>query len=353
MRVRPALLAIIGIGVARQAGLVAQTTDDLVTRAVRAYGDVELDAAVGYLRRWFASDAATRAPLDQRHLALTYLGAAETLRGNPDSAASAFERLVELDPRARIDELTFPPEVTTRFNAVRARTKVVSIDVAPVTEIRTEGERFVASLYASSPHQLRVVLRRQEGNPVRVIYTGLIGDSLAVRWDGRDSSGAWPGPGRYFLEAFSTANGRDPQRVLQVPLEVAVDAADTLPAPPPLPDSLLLLERRGAGAGVEALLGGLVAGLGVVVLPPLLMPEAEAKPLRFAIAGTIGLAGLAGFLRDLPGGTIEANRRANDELRRDWQARAVARQEENRTRRTRASIAIRAGQPVVVRLAAP
>lgn len=353
MRVVPTLLVILGVGVMRQAGLSAQTADDLITRAVRAYGDVELDAAVGYLRRWFASDRATRAPLDQRRRALTYLGAAETLRGNPDSAASAFERLVELDPRSRMDELVFPPEVTTRFEAVRARTKVVAVDVTPETELRPDGEWFTAWLFASSAHQLRVGLRRPEGDPVRVIYSGLIGDSLAVRWDGRDSSGVWVSPGRYFLEAFSPATGGWPQRVLQVPLEIAVDVADTLPAPPPLADSLLLSERRGAGPGLEALLGGLAAGVGVAVLPPLLAPGADVKPLRFVIAGTISLAGLVGFVRDVPGGIVGENRRANQAERRAWMERVAAVAEQNRARRAEARMVIRAGQPVVVRLAAP
>jgi len=354
MRAVRTLLAFVVTVVLVPTGLTAQTPTDLVARAVRAYGDVDLEGAVGFLRRWQASPAAASAPLEQRRRVLTYLGAAETLRGNPDSAASAFERLVELDPRARMDELIFPPEVTTRFEAVRARTKVVAASVAPTTEITPAGERFAAWLFGSSPHQLRVALRRAEGAPVRAIYSGLVGDSLLVRWDGRDSSGAWVASGPYILEAFSAVTaGGPPQRVLQVPLEITVQGGDTVPTPPSPPDSLLLPDRRGAGPGMEALFGGLVAGVGVALLPPLLAPNAEVTPFRFVVAGTIGLAGLTGFLRDLPGSVDPANRRANDELRRAWRERSAAVAEENRARRAAASMVIRAGQAVVVRLAAP
>jgi FlgD Ig-like domain len=352
MRAVRALLLAAGIGVMHQAPLYAQA-DDLVARAVRAYGDVELAAAVGYLRRWLASDAAAHAPRDTVELALTYLGAAEVLRGYPDSADTPFERLIELDPRGQVDQLIFPPAVTGRFAAVRARTKVVAVDVAPVTELHPGGAPLTARLYASSPHQLRVVLRRAAGGVVRTLYVGIIGDSLSVSWDGRDSSGSWVASGSYFLEAFSALAAVPPQRMVQLPLEVAMRAPDTLPAPPPFPDSLLQPERRGAGPGMEALLGGLVAGAGVVVLPSLLAPDSKTPPLRFAVAGTVGLAGLIGFVRDLPGGTVERNRRANAARRQAWeeQARAVDRQ--NRDRQAGATMTIRAGEPTLVRLAGP
>lgn len=350
MKVVATALVIAGISAGYRADLRAQAAEDLVARAVRAYGDVDLDATVGFLRRWFASEAATRAPLDQRRRALTYLGAAEGLRGNADSATSAFERLVELDPRARLDEFIFPPEVTTRFEAVRFRTKVVSVTVAAVTDLRPDLP-FTARLLASSPHQIRAALRRPAGGPFRVIYAGLIGDSLSVRWDGRDSSGALVASGTYLLEIFSTPAGGDLQRVVQVPLDITALPGDTLPAPPALPDSLLLPVRRGAGPGLEALFGGIIAGVGLAVLPPVLAPDADVTAWRWAVAGSVSLAGLVGFLRHLPGGTVAANQQANEALRREWRERAAAAAEQNRSRRAEAtSLVIRAGQPAVIRL---
>jgi hypothetical protein len=352
MRVGPTLLLLVGIAVGGQSGLAAQAGEDLVARAVRAYGDVDLEAAVGFLHRWLASDAA-HASLQQRRRAYTYLGAAETLRGNPDGATLAFERLLESDPTARLDQLVFPPEVTAPFEAVRARTKVVSVTAAALTDLRPDGEPFRAWLFASSPHQVRVTLRRAEGNLVRLIYQGLIGDSLNLGWDGRDSAGAWVPSGAYLLEAFSTAPGGGPQRVLQLPLEITQRAPDTIPLPAPPPDSLLLPERRVAGPGVEAVVGGLLLGAGVAVLPPQFAQGANIKPWRFVVAGSIGLAGLAGFLRDRPGGVIAANRRANEELRRAWRDRVAAATEENRVRQAEAGLVIQTGQPTLVRLPGP
>jgi hypothetical protein len=351
MRVGPALLVLIGFGIAGQSPLAAQAGEDLVARAVRAYGDLDLETAVGLLRRWLASDSAAGAPLEQRQRAYTYLGAAETLRGNRDAAAAAFERLLELDPRAGLDQLVFPPEVTAPFESVRSRTKVVSASAAPLTDLKPDAEPFAATLFASSPHPVRVIVRRAEGGTVRLIYQGIIGDSLKVQWDGRDSAGAWVSSGAYLLEAFPTAPG-GAQRVLQLPLDITQRAADTVPLPGPLPDSLLAPERRGSGPGIEALLGGLLLGAGVAVLPPQIAPEADITPWRLVVAGSISLAGLTGFLRDRPGGIIAANRQANEEVRRAWQDRVAAVAEQNRLRRAQSGLVIRAGQPVVVRLGA-
>jgi hypothetical protein len=349
------LLALAGISIAARAGsgFAQQAGEDLVTRAVRAYADLDLETAVGFLQRWLVSDGASGAPLEQRRRAYTYLGAAETLRGNPDEATAAFERLVELDPRARLDQLVFPPEVTAPFEAVRARTKVVWVSAPALTDLRPDGESFQAWLFASSPHQVRVTLRRAEGNLVRLIYQGIIGDSLNVGWDGRDSSGAWVSSGAYLLEAFSSAQGADPQRVMQLPLAITQRGADTLSAPDPPADSLLLPERRGAGPGVEALVGGLLLGAGIAILPPQLAQDASAKPLRFAVAGSIGLAGLVGYFRARPGGILAENRQANDDVRRAWRERVAAVAELNRARRAEAGVVIRAGQPTLVRLPGP
>ena len=233
MRAVRTLLLAAGIGVMHQAVLHAQA-DDLVARAIRAYGDVELATAVGYLRRWLASDAAAHAPRDTVELVLSYLGAAEVLRGYPDSADAVFERLVELNPRGQVDQLIFPPEVTGRFAAVRARTKVVAVDFAPVTELHPGGAVFTARLYASSPHQLRVALRRAAGGAVRTLYTGGIGDSLSGLWDGQGFSGAWGRAGPYGLGAVSARAGqKDAVAPLRRGRHGGPGRVDRLPARPP------------------------------------------------------------------------------------------------------------------------
>jgi len=109
MRIRLAVLAVL---LAAPAPLRAQTgTSDLMTRAVRAYQDLEFDRSAYLLRRVLVApvnelDDSTRAR------ALTYLGASEHYRGNADSAMAAFRRLVALAPQQAPDTLIFPPEVT-------------------------------------------------------------------------------------------------------------------------------------------------------------------------------------------------------------------------------------------------
>ncbi|HEV2669788.1 MAG TPA: hypothetical protein VGU74_01750, partial [Gemmatimonadales bacterium] len=96
------------------APLLAQSGSarDTVTRAVRAYEDLDFDLAATLLRRALASalDDSTRVR------ALAYLGAAEHYRMQPDSAAAAFHQLALLAPGYQPDTLVFAPEVTTLYN---------------------------------------------------------------------------------------------------------------------------------------------------------------------------------------------------------------------------------------------
>lgn len=332
--------------------LGAQEPTSLVDRAIRAYGDVDFDAAVGFLRRWFASPAATTAPPTERRRALTYLGAAEALRGNRDSAAAAFERLVFLDPRTRLDELVFPPEVTTLYTGVRQRTKAVIVEVAQISEFHPDSGAYAARVIASSAHPLRAVLRQPDGRTVRVLYSGFIADSMILRWDGRDSVGAAIAPGSYLLEIqSSTVLGDAVTRVLQLPLDIQVVRSDTLPHPVP-PDTLAPRARLGAGPGSEALAGGLLAATAAALLPVVLAPDAEVQPARFVVAGIAGGMGLLGFVRNFPGKTIARDRTVNTTARDAWRTHVAATIAENRARRERARIVVRSGEPITADLRA-
>ena len=350
MKLGRAILAALGLCIIGPATSAAQVSNDLVSRAVRAYNDVDLDAAVGFLRRWFASSDAASAALDDRRQALTYLGAAEILRSNRDSGTAAFERLVRLDPRYRVDELLFPPEVSTLFSTARQRTKAVAVELPPEVRITGDGGAYSLRMFASSAHFLEVEVRRLEGPPLRSVYTGPIGDSLEVQWDGRDSAGTPLPTGRYFLEVRSGAFRNIATRVLQIPLEIATTPADTTPLPPPPPDSLRLPETRPPRPGVEALLGGMLAGAAIALLPAVLAPGAEFVPARFAVAGVLGGTGLIGFVHNLPGRGIPANRRVNDQRQQDWQTQVAAITAENRRRRLSGGLVVRSGDPVIVDL---
>jgi len=92
----------------------------VLSGAVRAYRDLEFDAAARMLRRVLAPPLAIGLDDAARARALTYLGAAEHYRGRQDSAIAVFRRLIALAPRHRPDTLIFPPEITKLYDAVRS-----------------------------------------------------------------------------------------------------------------------------------------------------------------------------------------------------------------------------------------
>jgi len=190
--------------------------------------------------------------------------------------------------------------VTDLFREVRDATKAVALD-APAGQ-------FPARLLASSPHEVTVAVTAVDGQLVRTLYDGPITDSLALRWDGFTGTGMLPEDGRYLLRVTSRTARGAVARVLQAPLEVRRLPADTpSPSPPAVQASHPLRRRRTlADPAVRALAGGLVAAAAVVALPRLVSRNAEASGARFAVAATIGVSGLVGFLALRPGRPLNA-----------------------------------------------
>lgn len=347
---RPRLGALVVLLAAPLGIAQSQSDTDLVGRGVRAYQNVEFDAAVTLLRRALADSLA---PAD-RARALTYLGAAEVFRSGGtrrDSAASAFRRLLLLDPRQRPDRLVFPPQVLSVFDEVRRATKAV-LAVAPADARFRPGPGggwFVVTLLGTSFHEIEARVARADGSVVRTLYVGPMGDSLAVRWDGLDTAAAFVPTGRYLLTVASRPSPGSPVvRVLQLPLETELVMPDTLSVPPPPADSLLLPERVTRGVGFRSLAGGLLAAGAVMALPPLVADGADVSSFRVAVAGAVSFSGIVGFLTQRPGRPIPGNIAANRVQRDAWRRLADAAQAENTVRRREARLTVRAGHPVVM-----
>jgi len=100
------------------------SANEVLTGAVRAYRDLDFDAAARLLRRALSPPLATGLDDSGRARALTYLGAAEHYRGRQDSAIAVFQRLVVLAPSDRPDTLIFPPEITRLYDEVHAKLSV-------------------------------------------------------------------------------------------------------------------------------------------------------------------------------------------------------------------------------------
>ncbi len=107
------------------------SASQVINGAVRAYRDLEFDAAARMFRRVLTPPLAIGLDDSGRARALTYLGAAEHYRGRQDSAIAVFRRLVALAPGQRPDTLIFPPEVTRLYDEVRSSVQLPIAVKAP------------------------------------------------------------------------------------------------------------------------------------------------------------------------------------------------------------------------------
>jgi hypothetical protein len=347
----PRALLALALLVTATVRLPAQSASDLLQQGVRAYQKLEYDAAVALLRESLLRREPSALPDSQRARALSYLAATEVFQQQRDSAAAAFRALVRLDPRYRPDELIFPPQVTNLYEEVRRSTKVLSVQVPPVTELRARADSFTARLVTTSVQAVTVTLARDDGTPVRTLYDASIADSLALKWDGLTAAGTLPEDGRYVLHVAPHTPLEDGQRPLQVTLDITQVPPDTLPWPGAPTSPALLPERTSATPALGSLAAGAVAGGAVVALPALFGRSGEATGARFAVAAAVSIAGLVGFFAHQPR-PIEANIRANAPARAEWQRRVEAVKTENAKRRRAAHLMIRAG-PVTVAERAP
>jgi len=344
------VLTVLAILVAAASRLPAQSADELLQQGVRAYQRLEYDAAVALLRESLLRREPAALADSQRARALSYLAATELFQQQRDSAAAAFRSLVRLDPRYRPDELIFPPQVTNLYEEVRRSTKVLSVQVPPVTELHARLEWFTARVVTTSVQSVTATLARDDGTPVRTLYDGPVADSLSLKWDGLTAAGTLPAEGRYVLHVAPRPALQDGPRPLQVTLDITQVAPDTLPWPAPTGPALLP-ERTSAGPALGSLAAGALAGGAVVALPSLFGRSGEATGARFAVAAAVSVAGLVGFFAHQPR-PIDANIRANAPARADWQRRVEGVQAENAKRRGQARLLIRAG-PVTVAERAP
>jgi hypothetical protein len=302
----------------------AQSPRHLLERGQRAYQDLDFEVAAGLLRT--AVSAGILDSLDEAGQAdvLTQLAAADAFRGAEDSAAAVFRLLVLRFPRYRIDELTYPPEVTTLFAAARRTTRAVAVAAPREADLRVGQDRLSVWLHASSHHQVTVELLDAAGSSLRTLYRGLVGDSLEVRWDGFNASGSVVRTDTYVLRIASSAPNGSAERFVQIPLDVIAIRVDTLPHPEPPAEAEFRQERLGSGPGLRSLGMGLLAGLTVAVAPSAIASGTEISGLRFAVAGSLSAAGIVGFLTQRPGRPVPAHIAYNDSLRADWRDRVAA-----------------------------
>jgi len=320
------------LAVALAAPHAAAQSDGLVERGVRAYQDVEFEAAATLLRRALAGALSDSEQIQ----ALDYLGAAEVFAGpqRRDSANAVFRRLALFDPRHRPDPLVFPPQVLAVYEDVRRATKAVRVEAPPEASFKPaiEGGGLVVRLQATSSHEIEVRVGREDGTVVRTLYVGPVSDSLDVRWNGLDLNDGEVRSGRYVLSVASRRSVSGPVvRMVRLPLRAEFVVPDTL-ALPTLPDSVLLPEQVSLSAGTGSLATGLLAAGAAIALPSLVADGTEPSGAQFAVAGVLSLAGIVGLVTE-PGRVQRRHMAANAATRAEWQRRAESVRAENARRR--------------------
>jgi hypothetical protein len=228
------------------------------------------------------------------------------------------------------------------------RSKLTSAQPVSPLEFRAGTGRVEFRVLASSTHDLDIAIRREDGQTVRVLYRGGIGDSLVVGWNGLDSSEAVVRPGRYVLFVNSDGPAGTTGSQLQLPLDVVVLRQDTLPRPSPLPDSVFLPEQAAGRRGLRSLGGGVLAGIAIAALPAIVGDGGKPLRARFAIAGGVSIAGILGFVSQPRAQPVEDNIRANAETRRAWAEQVDLITAENARRRVDVRIRLSVGSPVLV-----
>ena len=336
------------MAVALAAGQASAQTDGLVERGVRAYNDVEFEAAATLLRRALAADLSDSSQIQ----ALDYLGAAEVFAGpeRRDSARAAFRRLALFDPRHRPDPLVFPPQVLAVYEEVRRATKAVHVEAPSEASFKpaVEAAGLVVRLHATSSHEIEVRIGREDGAVVRTLYVGPVSDSLEVKWNGLDMYDGEVRSGRYELVVASRRSVSGPVvRTVKLPLRAEFVVPDTIAPLPTLPDSLLLPEQVSLSAGTGSLATGLLAAGAAIVLPSLVADGTQPSGAQYAVAGVLSLTGIVGFVTQ-PGKVQRRNMAANTATRAEWLRRAEEVRAENARRRDAVRLMVWIGPATVI-----
>ncbi|UCD25689.1 MAG: hypothetical protein JSW51_07195, partial [Gemmatimonadota bacterium] len=112
-------------------------------------------------------------------------------------------------------------------------------------------------------------------------------------------------------------------------------------------DSLILPEQYARGPGVRALVGGLLIGSAVAVLPAVISSDTDLMGARFVVAGSVSIAGVTTFFRRRPGKPIPANIEANRILVVEWQDSLAVVVSENERRKSDVQVLVTAGTPII------
>jgi len=140
--------------------LAAQSnTAEMLQRAKRLYGEVEVEQALAILRQIISPASPYVVSPEQRVEAYKYLGAALALQAGPakrDSAVTYFRAALERDPFVDLDPQRFSPGQLSAFADARNRTFAAAVR-PPHGDTLTPGSNQITiqALTTSRPASLR------------------------------------------------------------------------------------------------------------------------------------------------------------------------------------------------------
>lgn len=344
------LLALAGCATAQTS---AQVPASRIIEQARAQLDaLDADSAASLLR--YALDPRTGTGLAERLRGYTLLGIAELMRAQRSEARAAFRSALLLDPDLRVDSLApltselVPTFATERGALARSQTLQVVVQVPADTVIPVQGGGYRVDALPTGTARVILTLSPAPDGPV--VYADsdatFMSGLRAFAWNLRTNDGATVPPGRFVLRVTARDSSGRVAPVVERPLILEREAADTQALPPPLdssafqPESVTVRARtakplwRGLGFGVAA---GLLAFAGTG-------PSGVKDGRAFVVGGTVALAGLTVYLTGTrerrPDPTaIERNRAV---VQRDAESRAgIARA--NAEARARARMRVRIG----------
>ncbi|HET7789564.1 MAG TPA: hypothetical protein VFK78_02120 [Gemmatimonadales bacterium] len=308
---RTILVAAALAGIAAPAG--AQSPADLLRAARTQLEKLNVDSAAVLLRR--VSDLSLHASPEELAVGSVLTGAGELILGHEAKARAAFEEALSRDARIRVDTLaSLHSRLRRVFEEVRAAPPTVSVTVPSDTVI------------ARDTGALQIVVRTSRAVPLTV-------EVLAGATAELEASQSFSGP---VIFPWKPAGGTAGERTLRVvahdsggdrtafngSLAVERVTPDTLPVPPPLPDSAFLPESAyGWTRQPRALFRGLGFGAAAAALAALGNEAGGGDGRAIAVGGVISVSGLIGYFKGRRGThPIPANVKRNRDRRAAEQA---------------------------------
>ena len=160
------------------------------------------DSAGMWLRSALRMRGPDSLPSSLQARALTYLAAAEFMRGRRDSSVVVMRQLLQAHPRVQPDSAAFPASLISLYKSVRST-------LHGVVRVRSTERGVELVIIAFTPHRLGVGVETGSGTPLLELFDGIVRDSVTVPWEGTKADGTLvsAGPYKLVLIAFNEQGG--------------------------------------------------------------------------------------------------------------------------------------------------